>query len=112
DYLVLSPGAGNAIALSVSGYSVGSFSAPGGTAFGHLLVYGNGGDDAIYLQGGLAVPALVFGGDGNDYLDASGSIANNVLVGGAGMDWFFVSGHGKKRDKVYSQTSGEVTTTL
>src|SRR5204862_1087359 len=62
DSLVLSPGAGNAIALSVSGYSVGTYSAPGGAAFAHLLVYGNGGDDALYLSGGVAVPALLFGG--------------------------------------------------
>src|SRR5207247_664908 len=87
DYLTLSPGAGNAIALSVSGYSVGSFSAPGGAAFAHLLVYGYGGSDAIYLTGALAVPAFLFGGDSNDTLDASGSLANNVLVGGAGNDW-------------------------
>jgi hypothetical protein len=211
DYLTLSPAAGNAIALSVSGYSVGSFSAPGGAAFAHLLVYGYGGGDSIYLTGGLAVPALLFGGDGDDTLDASGSIANNVLAGGAGndylsggsgrdllagglgadalragsggailiggytdydanvqallavmkewgrtdadyttrikhlngtlsgglngsyrlttttvhndnaidnlyggagLDWFFVGGRGKKKDKVYDRASGEVTTTL
>lgn len=210
NYLVLSPGTGNAIALSVSGYSVGSFSAPGGAAFAHLLVHAYAGH-AIYLQGGLSVPALLFGSDGNDFLDASGSIANNVLVGGAGndvliggfgrdlliggsgadtlragsggailiggttdydtnlqallaimrewgrtdadyntrikhlqgtlsgglngsyfltattvhddnaldslyggagMDWFFVGGNGKKKDKVYNQVTGEVITTL
>src|SRR5204863_4203025 len=61
-------------------------SAPGGAAFAHLLVYGNGGDDTIRLAGNLAVPALLFGGDGNDTLDAGGSTANNVLVGGAGND--------------------------
>lgn len=87
DYLTFSPGAGNAIALSISGYSVGSFSAPGGAAFTHLLVYGNGGYDSINLASNLAVPAFLFGGDGGDTLDASGSIANNVLVGGAGNDW-------------------------
>lgn len=89
DSLMLSPGAGNAIALSVGGYSVGSFAAPGGAAFAHLLVYGYGGDDAMSLTGGLSVPALVFGGDGNDTLsalDAGGSTANNVLAGGAGND--------------------------
>jgi hypothetical protein len=211
DDLTLSPGAGNAIALSVSGYSIGSYSAPGGAPFGHLLVYGYGGDDTIQLTGGLAVPALLFGGDGNDTFNADASIANNVLVGGAGndglwggsgrdlligglgadtlraafggsiliggttdydanvpallaimkewgrtdaaysarvkhlqgslagglngsyrltattmhddnaidslygwdgMDWFVVGGRGKKRDKVYYQTSGEVITTL
>jgi hypothetical protein len=211
DSLVLSPGAGNAIALSVSGTSVGSFSAPGGAAFAHLLVYGNGGADTIRLTGNLSVPALLFGGDGNDTLDASGSTANNALVGGtgnetlqggsgrdlmiggtgtdtlragsggailiggttdydgnlsallaimkewgrtdanystrvkhlsgtlsgglngsyrltkttihddnamdnlyggAGLDWFFVDGNGKKKDKVSGQTSGEVVTSI
>src|SRR5207247_710683 len=82
-------GHGNAIALSISGYSVGSFSAAGGAAFGHLLVYGHCGNDTIQLTGGLAVPAFLFGGDGNDTLDASGSIANNVLVGGAGNDGLY-----------------------
>lgn len=87
DYLTFSPGAGNAIALSISGYDVGSFSAPGGAAFAHLLVYGQGGYDSIYLANGLAVPAFLFGGDGGDTLDAGGSTANNVLIGGAGNDW-------------------------
>jgi hypothetical protein len=87
DYLVLSPGTGNSIDLSVSGYSVGSFSAPGGAAFGRLLVYGYAGSDGIYVSGGMTVPAFLFGGDGYDSLDADGSIANNVLVGGAGGDW-------------------------
>src|SRR5262249_5059181 len=49
DYLTLSPGPGNTVALSVSGYSVGTFSAPGGVAFAHLLVNGSGGDDYISL---------------------------------------------------------------
>ncbi len=211
DDLRLGRGAGNAIELLVSGYSVGSFSAPGGAAFGHLLVYGNGGDDGIQLFGNLAVPALLFGGAGNDTFNIDASIANNVLLGGAGndslyagsgrdlligglgadtlraayggailiggytlydanlpallaimkewgrtdvdystrikhlqgaspgglngsyrlttasvhddvavdslngwagMDWFFVGGTGKKRDKVYDQTSGEVITSI
>ena len=85
-YLTLSPGAGNAIALSVSFNSVGSYSAPGGAAFGHLLVYGYGAGVTIQLTGGLAVPAFLFGSDSHDTLDASGSVANNVLVGGAGID--------------------------
>jgi hypothetical protein len=94
DSLVLSPGTGNTIALSVSGHSVGSFAAPGGAAFAHLLVYGNGGADSIRLAGNLSVPALLFGGDGNDTLDASGSTANNVLVGGAGNETL-VGGSGR-----------------
>jgi hypothetical protein len=89
DDLRVGRGAGNAIELLVSGYSVASYSAPGGAAFGHLLVYGNGGDDGIQLFGNLAVPALVFGGDGNDTFNTDGSIANNVLVGGAGNDGLY-----------------------
>jgi len=86
ETLVLSPGANNGVALSINGTSVGTFAAPGGVAFGHLLVYGYGGNDTLRLTGGLTVPAFLFGGDGNDTLDAGGSTANNVLVGGAGAD--------------------------
>jgi hypothetical protein len=61
---------------------------------GHIIVYGQAGDDTIRLQqsalpgGVLSVsqPAFLFGGDGNDTLDATGSSANNVLEGGAGND--------------------------
>ncbi len=83
---MLSPGTGNGVALSYNGTSVGTIAAPGGAAFGHLLIYGYAGNDTMRLSGGLTVPALLFGGDGNDTVDASGSSANNVLVGGAGTD--------------------------
>ena len=62
---------------------------------GHIVVYGQAGDDTIKLQTAnikgsgtvyVSAPALLFGGDGNDTLDASGSNANNVLEGGAGND--------------------------
>jgi hypothetical protein len=105
DSLVLSPGAGNAVALSVSGTSVGSFSAPGGAAFAHVLVYGNGGADTIRLAGNLSVAALLFGGDGNDTLDAGGSTANNVLVGGAGNETI-IGGSG--RDLLIGGTGADV----
>jgi hypothetical protein len=92
DYLTLSPGASNSVVLMDGAYPVGMFSAPGGAAFAHLLVYGYGGDDTLRLAGGLAVPALLFGGDGSDTLDASGSTANNALVGGAGNETLQGSG--------------------
>src|SRR5262249_30431637 len=38
--------------------------------------------------------------------------ALDYLYGGAGVGWFVVTGSGKKKDKVYYQTSGEVITTL
>jgi hypothetical protein len=61
---------------------------------GHIIVYGQAGDDTIKLQTAtikgvtvsVSTPAFLFGGDGNDLLDASGSTANNVLEGGAGND--------------------------
>jgi hypothetical protein len=92
DYLTLSRGTGNAVDVYISGYWAGSYSAPGGVAFGHLLMYGYGGDDSLYLSGNLTVPALVFGGDGSDYITADGSSANNVLVGGAGNDAIYGGG--------------------
>jgi sugar lactone lactonase YvrE len=61
---------------------------------GHIIVYGQAGDDIIRLQAAtingvtvpVSTPAFLFGGDGNDILDASGSSANNVLEGGTGND--------------------------
>jgi Ca2+-binding RTX toxin-like protein len=58
----------------------------GGLPFAHLVVSGSAGANVIRLTGGLAVPALLLGGGGNDTLDAAGSTAANVLVGGAGND--------------------------
>src|SRR5262249_8580315 len=59
---------------------------------GHLIVYGQAGDDTIKLQTAsingatvyVSAPAFLFGGDGNDTLNTAGSSVNNVLVGGAG----------------------------
>jgi hypothetical protein len=61
---------------------------------GHIIVYGVGGKDNIKLlsnsYGSVTIPALLFAGpgsaDGGSILNASGSTANNVLVGGAGKD--------------------------
>jgi Ca2+-binding RTX toxin-like protein len=71
--------------------------APGGGSWsptGHILVYGQNGNNVIKLVAGtstgtpvpVAVPAILFGGTGNDQLSAAGSSAANVLVGGAGND--------------------------
>jgi hypothetical protein len=91
DDLYLGQGIGNTIDLFVNNYEgapAESFSVPGGAAFGHVIVYGNGGDDSVLLFRNLAVPALLFGGDGNDGLIVDGSVlTNNVLVGAAGNDW-------------------------
>ena len=62
---------------------------------GHLVVYGQAGDDTIKLQTAsikgsgkvsVSAPAFLFGDDGNDTISTAGSSANNVLEGGAGND--------------------------
>jgi Ca2+-binding RTX toxin-like protein len=58
------------------------------------LVFGQGGNDGLQLASHkihgttyyVTVPAAVFGDAGNDTLDARGSSASNILVGGSGAD--------------------------
>jgi hypothetical protein len=87
ETLNISPGTNNAVhAAFLSGSSLvggGDISTPSGVAFAHLIVNGSGDINVLHLTGGLAVPALIFT-DG--ILDASGSIANNILVGQGGND--------------------------
>ncbi|MCO6459291.1 MAG: autotransporter-associated beta strand repeat-containing protein, partial [Pirellulaceae bacterium] len=59
-----------------------------------IVVYAQDGHDTVILQSGryegkfvpLAVPAVLFGGEGHDRLLATGSVADNLLVGGGGQD--------------------------
>src|SRR5207244_11346146 len=59
-----------------------------------VVVYGQSGNDQIKLVTNkigpttyyVTAPAAPFGDAGNDTLDARGSTANNILVGGAGTD--------------------------
>jgi VCBS repeat-containing protein len=77
------------LAVTINGASQGTFSAPA-----QIVVYGQSGNDQIKLTSKkfgpttyyVAVPAALFGDAGNDTLDARGSTANNILVGGAGTD--------------------------
>ncbi|MBI3409319.1 MAG: Ig-like domain repeat protein [Planctomycetes bacterium] len=80
--------------VTVNGASLGNFHPTG-----HIIGYGQAGDDSISLMtnkvstgGGkpttvyVTLPAALFGNDGNDTINGSGSKANNVLLGGAGAD--------------------------
>jgi len=75
--------------LALNGVSQGTFLPTAG-----ISAFGQGGNDIIRLlskkiQGTtvfITVPAVLSGGDGNDGLDASGSTANNILLGGTGND--------------------------
>jgi Ca2+-binding RTX toxin-like protein len=89
ESLVLSPGTGNGVAVSIDVAPLDEFAAPGGVAFGHIIVNAGGGNDVVGLTGGLSVPSLLSGGDGDDTLNAAGSTAVAILIGGAGNDSLF-----------------------
>jgi hypothetical protein len=86
ETIVLSPGAGNGVAISYNGTALGTVTPTGSLPFAHLVVNGGDGANVIRLTGGLAVSAVLLGGSRGDTLDASGSTAANILVGGAGND--------------------------
>jgi len=80
---VVQPDASGNLNVSINGVARGTF-----RPTGHIVIYGNG-TDAIHLKTGpgatpVRMPAFLIGGAGNETLDAGGSSANNVLVGGAG----------------------------
>jgi hypothetical protein len=90
DTIIVKPADANGtLNVKVGSTNLGNFKPTG-----HVIVYGQAGDDTIKLQSAtingktvyVTAPAFLFGGDGNDTLDTSGSSANNVLEGGAGDD--------------------------
>jgi Ca2+-binding RTX toxin-like protein len=90
DTILIRPtGADGSLAVTVNGVSQGVFQPTG-----QILVYAQAGADTIQLQSVkvrgqttyVGVPAILDGGDGNDTLDARGSSADNVLLGGGGAD--------------------------
>ncbi|HJT30621.1 MAG TPA: PKD domain-containing protein, partial [Pirellulales bacterium] len=89
---------------------------------GQLIVYGQAGDDNIQLQSAslsgktayVAIPAVLFGTAGNNTLDARGSSANDVLVGGPGNDTLY-GGKGRNlliggagSDMLYAGGAGDI----
>jgi hypothetical protein len=89
---------GKTVRVTVNSLSFGPF-----TPTGHILVYGQGGNDKItlkpYVVGTtryfIQVPALLYGeGSGGDQISAAGSAANNVLTG-HGSNEFLTAGHGR-----------------
>jgi len=97
DTIAITPVAGNGIQVAMNYVSYGTF-----YPTGHVIVYGQGGNDIIktaaqMINGVLtyvSVPAIFFAGNGNDILNVMGSSANNVLVGGAGAD-LLIGGQGR-----------------
>src|SRR5205823_5933472 len=99
DTIILQPADATSaqVVVVLNGQTVGTFAPTG-----KVIVFGQAGNDTIQLQAlttdsgsvPFSLPALLFGGAGNDTLDASGSSAANVLVGGDGDD-VLVGGSGR-----------------
>jgi probable HAF family extracellular repeat protein len=91
DTIILSPAdAAGDINVNLNGVSQGNF-----LPTDHIFVYAQAGNDTIQLASAIingatysvTVPAFLYGGGtGHDVLDATGSTANNVLVGGGGAN--------------------------
>ncbi|MGA2034705.1 MAG: MBG domain-containing protein, partial [Thermoguttaceae bacterium] len=54
------------------------------TQIAHLAVFGGAGNDGLWIEHGVTIPALLFGGDGNNTL--IGGSGPCVLVGGSGSN--------------------------
>jgi Ca2+-binding RTX toxin-like protein len=95
DTLNFHPASGGLIQVTLNGVSLGSFNPTG-----HIIAYGQAGNDNIQVAGAILNPAWLYGDDGNDRLDAGnggsllfGGNGDDQLIGGAGRD-VMVGGNG------------------
>jgi len=116
--VVLQPADANGgISVTVDGSPAGVFAPTG-----QIVVYGLDGGDTIRLEDArighhwldISAPAVIFGGAGGDTIDARGSSANNVLVGGSGNDVLY-GGSGRNlliggggADMLYAGSGGDI----
>jgi Ca2+-binding RTX toxin-like protein len=98
DDIAITPvSASGGVKVGINSVSYGPFSPTG-----HVIVYGQSGNDIIKtaaqtFNGVLTyvnVPLLIFAGSGNNTLNVSGSTAGNVLVGGGGSNQL-IGGQGR-----------------
>jgi uncharacterized delta-60 repeat protein len=78
DFRRASGGPGR-VQVVVNGVSLGIF-----TPTGHLIAYGQAGNDTIRVASDITLPAVLFGGQGNDVLQGGGG--TNIIVGGMGTN--------------------------
>jgi hypothetical protein len=81
--LVLTPAAGNGVAVSLNGTALGSLAPTNGSPFALVAVLGGGSSYTIDARA-LALNTVLVGGAGNDTL--YGGSGRNLLIGGAGAD--------------------------
>ncbi len=84
DSIVFKPNSG-AVQVFFNGRSYGTY-----LVDGHVVAYGQSGNDALLVRGALPNPVVFFGGANRDTL--YGGSADDVLVGGAWND--FIRGYG------------------
>jgi Ca2+-binding RTX toxin-like protein len=84
------------------------------SAIGHIIVYGQGGNDVIKETGSVGIGAILFGGGGTNMLSVAGSSADNILVGGQGKNTL-VGGNGRDiliggggPARLYAGTGGDI----
>ena len=99
DIISFTPQGNNGnIIVSINGISEGIFHPTG-----HLIVYGQDGDDDIQVAGSIPSEAWLYGDAGNDYL--KGGAGASILFGGDGDDELkggtgrniLIGGHGRDR---------------
>jgi Ca2+-binding RTX toxin-like protein len=99
DTIVISPqGSGGGVAVLINGVSKGVFQPTG-----HVIVYGQAGDDDIQVAGSIGLETWLFGEAGNDRLKGgsgaailSGGDGDDLLNGGGGRS-VLIGGRGKDR---------------
>jgi hypothetical protein len=100
DNIRISGDANDSFKVVINGVSYGSRQVSG-----HVFVYSQGGNDTITYQTRTSdIPAFLFAGSGKNTIDASGSSANNVLVGGGGKD--LLIGSSRSRDLLIAGQGG------
>jgi hypothetical protein len=83
DTIVVYPGGTNRIVVKILGPAPyqGTFDT---TQIAHLVLYGGAGNDGLWIEPGVKIPAILIGGDGNNTL--LGGAGPTVLVGSSGRN--------------------------
>jgi hypothetical protein len=71
------------IKLTENGVLVGTYAAP----TGHIIAYGEGGNNVITVDNAITTDAILYGGSGSDVL--TGGSGDDVLIGRRGVDALF-----------------------